>query len=547
MKHRRRNQSDSEESSSTSSSSSESGSSSSGSSDRGIMKYLKEKARAEKNLKRLKKMKVKWKKKKRVNEKDEHDDDEGGSSNKEKKNRRRSRRSKSRERRTHKQHIKKKGGQESYPLAEEINEQGKKVDISDSNPKKTERGSSNHPAHTAKNFEGEEVVEEETVTNQEETETETLNTHPKLKDKASTEERISAKETEETKESKTPPPRLIKQELGEPTEREVKTNTQDRGEGGKTESEAKDEEDRNYMNPNEKRNTMSGNRKPPLQLTEDKSSGETAVKENMQERDEGGGKESKAEEEEGRNVMNSNEREDIKRGSKMTPPQPTKKELGKETEEENPEKGEEDKKTEFVAKGKEGRLDKNSKEASSKNKMESTSKEKSRHRREGDKHTMVSTSREKRRHEGDEGEKPPKVRKGSEPLEYDTFACYATEDDRKFIENRSSYRTEDPSELLQEQVPTVELAGRDIYKDMARIESCMKQSYFSLERVAKSTATGLRMCPFYNLKACSFAQATHINGTREVAHFCISCYTSANVLLGHPVQECPNLNVRIRR
>ena len=276
-------------------------------------------------------------------------------------------------------------------------------------------------------------------------------------------------------------------------------------------------------------------------------SGEAAAKENMQERGEGGGKESEAEEEEGRNVKNPNEREDVKRGSKMTPLQPTKKELGKEAEKENPEKGGEDKKTEFETKGKEGRHDRNSKEASSKIRMESTSKEKSRHRREGDKHTMVSTSREKRRNEGEEGEKPPKNRKGSEPLEYETFACYATEEDRRFIENRSAYRTEDPSEQLQEQVPTVELAGRDIYKDMARIESCMKQSYFSLERVAKSTATGLRMCPFYNLKACSFAQATHINGTREVAHFCISCYTSANVLLGHPVQECPNLNVRIRR
>ena len=469
-------------------------------------------------------MKVKWKKKKRVNEKDEHDDDEGGSSKKEKKNRRRSRRSKSRERRTHKQHSKKKGGKESYSLVEEINELGKKVDTSDNNTKETERGSSNHPAHTAKNFEGEEVVEEETVTNQEETETETLNTHPELKDKASTEERISAKETEETKESKTPPPRLIKQDLKrgskmtppqltkkEPGKETEKENPEKGGEYKKTES------------------------------------GEASVKENMQERGEGGGKESEAEEEEGRNVMDSNEREDIKRGSKMTPPQPTKKELGKEAEKENPEKGGEDKKTEFETKGKEGRHDRNSKEASSKIRMESTSKEKSRHRREGDKHTMVSTSREKRRNEGDEGEKPPKARKGSEPLEYDTFACYATEDDRRFIENRSSYRTEDPSELLQEQVPTVELAGRDIYKDMARIESCMKQSYFSLERVAKSTATGLRMCAFYNLKACSFAQATHINGTRKVGHFCISCYSSANVLLGHPVQKCPNLNVRIRR
>ena len=65
-----------------------------------------------------------------------------------------------------------------------------------------------------------------------------------------------------------------------------------------------------------------------------------------------------------------------------------------------------------------------------------------------------------------------------------------------------------------------------------------------LERVANSTDTGLRMCPFYNLSKCTFSQSIHINGIRQVGHICISCYSSANVLLGHKAQKCLNLKFR---
>ena len=548
MGHRHREQSESEDSSSTSSSSCESSSSSSESSDRGIIKFLKAKARAKKNLRDLKKMKKKKKnKKKRVNEKDEHFEDEAASSKNEKKNRKRP---KTPERRTDIQDSAKKGGRE-LPLVKETNEGEKKDDLSNKNTKKIDIESSKHSTHTTREDEGGKESENGAVTKQDETETATFKTPLEFKDMANTEERGShlTNGMEETMmEREIPHPHLIKKELGETAE------AQKEGEDGK--KEEKKGECRNTRNSSERENTKIESKTSPPQRTEKetgkekeevppKKRGEDEKKETeksmnskddleAQKRGEGGKKEEKKKE--GKDTMNSNERENTKTESKISPTKLTKKEMGKEKEEAlHKKKGEEEKKEH----------EKNSKDGSPMERMESTSREKSRQRREGGKHTMVSLNRRKRRHEvGEEGGKPLKTRNAHETGEKETFHIHTTEEDRSFFETRSSYRTEDTTAQLREQVPTVELTGRDIYQDMARIASNTRQSYFSLERVANSTDTGLRMCPFYNLNKCTFSQSIHINGIRQVGHFCSSCYTSANVLLGHPVQKCPNLKLR---
>ena len=153
--------------------------------------------------------------------------------------------------------------------------------------------------------------------------------------------------------------------------------------------------------------------------------------------------------------------------------------------------------------------------------------------------TRRSPSKYKRRQEREEEDKHPRKRRTPVTPERRTLQIQTTDEDRKFFERRASHEVQP-----EEEVPTVELTGRDIHRDMTTIRMFMKRSYFSIERVAKNTDTRQKMCSFWNLGNCTVGQTKHTSGSFQVAHFCVACHASANVLLGHPAHRCPNIKLR---
>ena len=111
-----------------------------------------------------------------------------------------------------------------------------------------------------------------------------------------------------------------------------------------------------------------------------------------------------------------------------------------------------------------------------------------------------------------------------------------------FFERRTKNEAFD--EMAQpEEVPTVELTGKDIHRDMTIIRHFMRKSYFNLERVANITETRQKMCSYWNLGNCKEVKPIHTSGSFRVAHFCVACYAAANVQLGHPAVRCPNIKI----
>ena len=137
-----------------------------------------------------------------------------------------------------------------------------------------------------------------------------------------------------------------------------------------------------------------------------------------------------------------------------------------------------------------------------------------------------------------------KERKATATPERHTLQLKTSDDDRKFFDKRVSSLATDASAQLEARLPILELAGRDIHNDMATIRSFMKKSYFNLERVANNTEKRQNMCSYWNLGVCRVGKTTHTSGSLLVSHFCEACFVSANVLIGHPAKECPNLRIK---
>ena len=206
-----------------------------------------------------------------------------------------------------------------------------------------------------------------------------------------------------------------------------------------------------------------------------------------------------------------------------------------------------------VAGRSESEKDRNQKEASTNRRRnqgtkegetESEKEKKDRNQREATPtRRRMSPSSYKRRQKREEEDKPRK-RRASDTSGSRTLQLRTTDEDRMFFERRTGYEEVDPMVQPEEEVPTVELTGRDIHRDMTTIRQFMRSSYFSLERVANITDTRQKMCSYWNLGNCTVGQTTHISGSFHVAHFCVACHAAANVLLGHPAVRCPNIKIR---